>query len=83
MELARLTTEELLTRSRPLTAKERREWATKVRGRPAKPERERAVRVLFTIDPTLLRQVDAYARANDLSRAELIATGLRHVLKAG
>jgi hypothetical protein len=81
-ELAKLSTESLLARARPLTSAETAQWERARRGRPRKPPGGKAARVLFTIEPQLLEQVDRYAQAHGLTRAQLIANGLRKVMSA-
>ena len=81
-DLARLTTEELRSRSRPLTDQERAQWIRTRRGRPRKAPGTKAARVLFTIDPELLKQADEYARRHGLTRAQLLAAGLRAAMSA-
>jgi hypothetical protein len=81
-ELAKLSTEELRARARPMTAAEAAQWERMRRGRPRKPPARKAKRVLFTIDPEVLKQADRYARSHGLTRAQLIANGLRRVMSA-
>lgn len=81
-ELATLSTRELRKRARPLTARERAQWERARRGRPRKAPGTKAARVLFTIDPELLKQADQYARQHGLTSAQLIATGLRKAMSA-
>lgn len=81
-ELATLSTGELRKRARPLTAAQRVEWERARRGRPRKAPGAKAARVLFTIDPDLLKRVDQYARLHGMTRAQLIATGLRKAISA-
>jgi hypothetical protein len=81
-ELATLSTEELRKRARPLTAAERAEWERARRGRPRKVPGTKAARVLFTIDPELLKRADEYARRHGLTRAQLLATGLQKAISA-
>ncbi|MBI4586367.1 MAG: hypothetical protein HY717_20350 [Planctomycetes bacterium] len=71
-------------RFRPMTARERRQWerAKRGRGRPSKAPGQKAVRVLLTIQPTLLAEADAFARRHGLSRSDLFARGLRIVFAA-
>jgi hypothetical protein len=73
-----LTPEEM----RPLTAAERALWrrAKKRMGRPKVGQGSKVVSV--SIERSLLRRSDAYARSNGMSRAQLIAKGLELALKA-
>jgi hypothetical protein len=80
--LATLSTEVLQDRARPLTPTENAQWERARRGRPKKPIGRKAARVLFTIEPELLEKADRYAREHGLTRAQLIANGLRTVLSA-
>ena len=69
--------------TRPLTAKDRRDLARAARRRPGRPKiGEGAERVLVTIEGGLLRRADAYCRAKNLKRAELIAIGLQKAMSA-
>jgi len=68
-------------RSRPLNAAERKKWNTaRKRGRPRIGRGAKAVSV--TIEAELLEQADQLAHKLGLTRAQLIARGLKHVLKA-
>ena len=68
--------------SRPLTSAERRALARAAR----KPGRPRigagAKRINVTVEQVLLRHADDYARAHGLSRAAVVAEGLKRVLAA-
>ena len=81
-DLGKLSLRELEARARPLTPGERDQWLLARRGRPRKALGTKAARVLFTIDPGLLKQADRYARVHGLTRAQLIASGLRTVMSA-
>jgi hypothetical protein len=80
------TPKQRLAESRPLTASEMADWnafrakALKHRraGRP-KIGKGSAV-VSLSIEKDLLKQVDAYAKANGLKRSELLIQGLRSVI---
>jgi len=58
------------------------QWSRVRRVRPGKPPGAKAARVLFTINPELLKQADPHARAHSLTRAQLIANGLQRILSA-
>ena len=66
--------------TRPLSAAMRREWekAKRRRGRPRSGEGAKPVYV--TIERALLRRADNYAKAQGLTRAQLVAKGLMSVL---
>ena len=68
--------------SRPLTPRDRRALARAAH----KPGRPRigagARRINITVEQTLLRHADAYARKHGLSRAAVVAEGLARVLAA-
>jgi hypothetical protein len=69
--------------TRPLTAKDRKELARAARRRPGRPKcGEGAERVLVTIEGGLLRRADAYCKAKNLKRAQLIAIGLQKAMSA-
>ena len=68
----------------PLTPAMRRQWEdSKIRRRGRKKVGLGARRILVTVERGLLEEADAYAKANGLKRAELIAEGLRVVLGHG
>ena len=66
--------------TRPLTARERARWerATRGPGRPPKPDSEKAVRVLISIDPALLARAHATARRRGDTLSGFIAELLRN-----
>ena len=67
---------------KPLSATDRkRHTVARRRGRPRIGLGAEKVRV--TIEKSLLREADLFARAKGLSRSELIARGLRAILAAG
>ena len=69
--------------TRPLTAKDRKDLARSARRRPGRPKSgEGAERVLVTIEGGLLRRADAYCKAKNLKRAQLIAIGLQKAMSA-
>lgn len=73
--------QEDLTPGKPLSPEMRKQWnRAKRRGRPSKPADKRAARVLITLPPDLLRQADDYARQHGLTRAALVAEGLRKLV---
>ena len=66
-----------LSETRPLTPAERRLHNRKP-GRP--PTGEGAKPVYVTIERGLLRRADAYAKAQGMTRAQLVAKGLTSIL---
>lgn len=50
------------------------------RGRPRKPDHEKAVPVLITFEPSLLAELDARARSDGVTRAGLVNQCVRSVL---
>jgi hypothetical protein len=85
-ELARATAEfdkpMVIDTFRPLSSAERQAWqrATRANGKG----KQKAAHVRITLEPRLLKEADALARKRGLSRSELIAQGLLHLLrKAG
>lgn len=79
-EVAKFDHEFLADTAKPLTAEERKRdrKAGRKRGRPRIGAG--AKRVLVTIESSLLRRSDVYARRHGLSRSALIARGLEEVL---
>ena len=75
-EVARFDKEELGTPGRPLTTADKARHRRARRGRP-KVEKG-AKRVLVTIERDLLTRVDSLAKQQGISRAQLVARGLRH-----
>lgn len=67
-------------RTRPMTAAER-ERDRRARGRP--PVGQGARRVNITMERELLARADALATKRKIGRSELIAQGLRLLLKTG
>lgn len=79
-ELSTLSTEALLARTRPMTNVERARWKIARQSKLSKRLVQKPARVLVRIDPNLLEEADGYARQHGLTRAELIANGLRSVM---
>lgn len=74
------TPERRLARSRPLNARERKQWR-RFKAKMGRPKAgEGAKTVSLTVEKGLLREADAYARRHGLTRAALVAKGLRAVL---
>jgi hypothetical protein len=74
------TPAERLSRSRPLSAAERKQYRrfkAKI-GRP--PVGKGARTISLTVERELLEQADAYAKRHGLTRAKLVAQGLKTIL---
>ena len=68
-----------LARSRPLNPSERKQWQRfKKMGRPRVGKGAKTISL--TVERELLRQADAYAKRHGISRAMLVARGLRAIL---
>jgi hypothetical protein len=79
-EIEREPTERLIARSRPLNAKERAQWK-KFRAKTGRPKVGKGARTIsLTVEKGLLEQADAFAKRHGLSRAQLVARGLRAVI---
>jgi hypothetical protein len=67
----------------PLTPAQRRRWEGVRRAMKGRPRVGRgAARVQVTVERGLLEEADAYARRNGMTRAQLIARGIRLALSA-
>jgi len=62
---------------RPLTSEQQTRWQAAKRGRPKKLPARKAIPTLITVEPTLLRQADAYAKKAGLSRSQLFTEALQ------
>jgi hypothetical protein len=72
--------EMVVSKSRPLTAAERRTWEA-ARRKPGRPRRGAGVKVIsVSVERGLLTRSDALARTLGISRAALIERGLKHLL---
>jgi hypothetical protein len=70
-----------LSKSRPLTTAERRFW-DKVKRGLGRPKVGRGATVVpISIERGLLEEVNAFAKANHLKRSQMVAEGLRLVMK--
>lgn len=79
-ELDAATPEEHLHQSRPLTSAERRRWQ-RFKTRMGRPKIGAGARTIsLTVEKQLLNKADAYAKQHGLSRAKLVAQGLRAIL---
>jgi hypothetical protein len=73
-----------LDKSRPLSPAQKSRHERAKRRRPGRPKMgEGATRVLISVERGLLKDADAYARRHGLTRAAVVAQGLRSVLRAG
>jgi hypothetical protein len=68
--------------TKPLTARERRQWERIVRKDRAAQKRARSakVRVSLALDGDLVHRMDTYAEAHGLSRSELFTRGAEAIL---
>ena len=79
-ELDSETLQQSLARSRPLNARERRQWH-RFKAKMGRPKVGKGARTIsLTVERGLLEQADAYAKRHGISRAKLVAQGLRAVL---
>jgi hypothetical protein len=79
-QLERESTEHLLARSRPLNAKERKQWR-KFKAKMGRPKIGKGSKTIsLTVEKDLLARADAYAKRNGISRAKLVAQGLRAII---
>jgi hypothetical protein len=73
-----------LEKLRPLTTEQRKQWKAAKRGRPKKALGTKAIPTLITVEPKLLKQIDAYAKNAGISRSQLFSQAAKAVLsKAG
>jgi hypothetical protein len=76
------TPQRRLARSRPLNARERKQWR-RFKAKTGRPRIGKGAKTIsLTVERGLLRQADAYARRHGLSRAALFAKGLLAVIKS-
>ena len=69
---------------RPLSPEMRRRWEAARRGRPRKAPEEKAIPTMITVEPDLLKQIDAATRKAGVSRSQFFAVAARnHLKKAG
>src|SRR5687768_16080368 len=84
-ELARATAEfdkpMVIDTFRPLSAAEREAWQRATRGNGNGKAKQKSAHVRVTLEPRLLKQADALARKRGLSRSQLVAEGLLHLLR--
>ena len=70
--------------TRPMSERSQALWeiAKRGRGRPRKPANEKAKRVLISLDPTLLADVEAFASSKGLDRSKLFALSVQAFMAA-
>jgi len=69
-----------LARSRPLNVRERRQWR-RFKAKMGRPKIGKGAKTIsLTVEKELLHQADAYAKRHRISRAKLVAKGLRAVI---
>jgi len=74
--------EERLAKSRSLNAKERAAWGAFKRkvGRPKLGKRG-VQKVSISVEQSLLKEADRYAREHKLNRSELFTRGIQHLIR--
>jgi len=79
-ELENESPEDRLARSRPLNAREREQWR-RFKARAGRPKVGKGAKAIsLTVEIDLLKKADAYAKRHGISRAKLVAQGLRAVI---
>lgn len=79
-ELEDETPEERHARSRPLNAEERKQWK-RFKAKMGRPKVGKGAKTIsLTVEAGLLKQADAYAKRHGISRAKLVAEGLKAVM---
>jgi transposase len=70
--------------TRPLSKRSQTLWALakRGRGRPRKAEGEKAQRILISIEPKLLADIEAFASANALDRSKLFTLSAQAFIAA-
>ena len=70
--------------TRPMSPRSQALWeiAERGRGRPRKPANEKAKRVLISLDPALLADVEAFASSKGLDRSKLFALSVQAFMAA-
>lgn len=72
--------EDRLANSRPLNARERKQWQ-RFKARMGRPKVGKGAKTIsLTVEASLLKQADAYAKRHGMSRAKLVAQGLLAVI---
>ena len=66
---------------RPLTLAQRRQWA-RIKRKAGRPKVGKGAKIVpVSIERGLLKQVDSFARRHKLKRSQMVAQGLRLVMK--
>jgi hypothetical protein len=79
-EIEAETQQQTLARSRPLNKRERRQWR-RFKNKMGRPKVGKGAKTIsLTVELGLLKQADAYAKRQGISRAKLVAQGLHAVL---
>ena len=80
-EIENETFKESLARSRPLNNHEKKQWRRfKSKGRPKIGQGAKIISL--TVEKSLLKQADAYAKRHKISRARLFAQGLHAIIES-
>jgi hypothetical protein len=76
--------EHQLARSRPLNARERKQWQRfKSKSKIGRPRIGKGAQTIsLTVERNLLKQADSYAKQHGLTRSKLIAQGLLAILNS-
>ena len=83
-EIEAETPQDRLAKSRPLNAEEHAAWAAFKRkaGRP-KLGRNGVEKVSISVEQSLLKEADRYARKHKLNRSELFTRGVQRLIRSG
>jgi hypothetical protein len=74
------TAEQSVARSRPLDAKERKQWR-RFKAKMGRPKVGKGAKTIsLTVERELLKRADTYAKRHGMSRARLVAEGLRAMI---
>jgi hypothetical protein len=72
--------EESLARSRPLNARERKQWA-RFQAKVGRPKVGKGAKTIsLTVEKDLLKKADAFAKRHGMTRAKLVAKCLQAVI---
>ena len=71
-----------LENTRPLNKRERERWEAVKRGRPKKAPGTKSIPTMITVEPKLLKRVDAYAKKEGMSRSQLFSEAVRQRIGA-
>jgi len=79
-ELDTESADDRVARSRPLNPRERRQWR-RFKAKMGRPKVGKGAKTIsLTVENGLLKEADAYAKRHKISRAQLVAQGLRSIL---